>query len=205
MFKKDLGTYVRYYEFLSQIVDYDDRDLEKLSLYARHLRPLLRESRVEEDEVDLGNVMLKHYRLSKIRQQDLRLKEDANEYLETGEGAGTAQAKDPKEELLSQIILRLNEVFGEGEWTEKDAVNYLHTVAGKVSENTAVMNQMRNNSREQAMLGDFPQALDDAIFDSSEAQQALMEHLLGDAEKTRKFRKVVFDLLWSTNGGNQHD
>ncbi|MFT5116847.1 MAG: type I restriction enzyme R subunit, partial [Kiritimatiellia bacterium] len=39
IFKKDLGTFVRFYEFMSQIVDYSDTELEKLSLYARHLRP----------------------------------------------------------------------------------------------------------------------------------------------------------------------
>lgn len=44
IFKKDLGTFVRFYEFMSQIVDYDDTDLEKLSLYARSLRPMLRET-----------------------------------------------------------------------------------------------------------------------------------------------------------------
>jgi type I restriction enzyme, R subunit len=34
IFKKDLGTFVRFYEFMSQIVDYDKKELEKLSLYA---------------------------------------------------------------------------------------------------------------------------------------------------------------------------
>ena len=42
IFKKDLGTFVRFYEFMSQIVDYDDKGLEKLSLYARNLRPMFR-------------------------------------------------------------------------------------------------------------------------------------------------------------------
>ena len=47
LFKKDLGSYTRFYEFMSQIVDYDREDLEMLSLYARHLRPLLREDAEE--------------------------------------------------------------------------------------------------------------------------------------------------------------
>jgi type I restriction enzyme R subunit len=60
--------FTRYYEFMSQIVDYDSSDLEKLSLYARHLAPLLREKTPQEDPVDLSSVELSHYRLSKIRQ-----------------------------------------------------------------------------------------------------------------------------------------
>lgn len=201
LFKKDLGTYVRYYEFLSQIIDYDDRELEKLSLYARHLLPLLRESRVAEDEIDLSNVMLKHYRLSKIRQQDLIMKEDAGDYITSGDGAGSGKATDPKEEFLSQIIQRLNEVFGEGEWTEKDMVNYANTVADKLSENEAVMSQMRNNTPEQALLGDFKQAVDDAILDSSEAQQALMMQLFSDPAKAQHFQRIVFDLLSRVGAG----
>jgi type I restriction enzyme R subunit len=73
IFKKDLGTFVRFYEFMSQIVDYDDRALEKLSLYARHLRPMLREAYIEEDEIDLSNVELSHYRLTAIKQQHIKL------------------------------------------------------------------------------------------------------------------------------------
>ena len=73
IFKKDLGAVVRFYEFMSQIVDYDDKVLEKLSLYARNLRPMLREAETDEADIDLSNVVLSHYRLSKIRQQDIQL------------------------------------------------------------------------------------------------------------------------------------
>jgi type I restriction enzyme R subunit len=56
IFKKDLGSFVRFYEFMSQIVDYNDKDLEKLSLYARNLRPMLRETVLDEDNVDLSGI-----------------------------------------------------------------------------------------------------------------------------------------------------
>tara|TARA_R110001599_G_scaffold310115_1_gene517211 strand:- start:752 stop:4033 length:3282 start_codon:yes stop_codon:yes gene_type:complete len=196
IFKKDLGTFVRFYEFMSQIVDYDDKNLEKLSLFARNLRPMLRESAVEEDQIDLNHVVLSHYRLSKIRQQDIQLKEDAAGYeLEPGDSMGTAKAKDPKEEFLSQIITRLNELFITDELTEADMVNYANTIRDKVRENKLVMNQISSNSPEQAMLGAFPKAIDDAIMDSSEAHQNQMMQLLSDPEKVKGFAKVVFDLL----------
>ncbi len=195
IFKKDLGTFVRLYEFMSQIVDYDNRDLEKLSLYARNLRPMLREALPDEDDIDLDNVVLSHYRLSRIRQQDLKLKADAQEALAPADGLGTAKAKDRKEELLSQIIQRLNEIFITDELTEKDLVNYAYTVRDKVSENARVMEQLANNSPEQAMLGDFPKAIDDAVLESGEAHQNQMMQLLSDPLKAAGFARVVFDLL----------
>jgi len=196
IFKKDLGTFVRFYEFMSQIVDYDDKDLEKLSLYARNLRPMLRESLVDEEDIDLDGVVLSHYRLSKIRQQDLKLKEDSAEYqLEPGAGAGTGKGKDRQEELLSQLISKLNEVFITDQLTDKDLVNYAYTVRDKIRENEVVMKQMANNTAEQAMLGDFPKAIDDAVLDSSDAHQNQMMQLLSDPAKAQSFARVVFDLL----------
>lgn len=196
IFKKDLGTFVRFYEFMSQIVDYDDKALEKLSLYARNLRPMLREALVDVEDIDLNSVVLSHYRLSVIRQQDLKLEQDSADYkLEPGEGPGTANAKDKQEEFLSQIINRLNELFITDHLTEKDLVNYANTIRDKVSENELVMKQIANNTSEQAMLGDFTKAVDDAVMDSSDAHKNQMMQLLSNPDKAAGFAKVVFDLL----------
>ena len=73
-----MGTFVRFYEFMSQIVDYDDKDLEKLSLYARNLRPMLRESLIDDDDIDLHSVELSHYRLTAIRQQNLSISDNTS-------------------------------------------------------------------------------------------------------------------------------
>jgi type I restriction enzyme, R subunit len=196
IFKKDLGTFVRFYEFMSQIVDYDNKELEKLSLYARNLRPMLRETVVDDDDIDLDSIVLSHYRLSKIRQQDLALQQDSAEYqLEPGDAAGTAKAKDKKVEFLSQIVYRLNELFITDQLTEKDMVNYAYTIRDKVMENELVMRQLANNTAQQAMLGDFPKAVDDAILDSSDAYRNQMMQLLSDPKKAVGFAKIVFDLL----------
>jgi len=200
IFKKDLGTFVRFYEFMSQIVDYDNKDLEKLCLYARNLRPMLRESLIEEDDIDLNNVVLSHYRLSEIRRQDLELQENSPDFkLTPGEGLGTAKPQDLKEEFISQIISRLNELFITDQLTNKDLVNYAYTIRDKVSENKLVMMQIANNAPEQAMLGDFSKAVDDAVMDSNEAHQNQMMQLLSDPTKAAGFARVVFDLLRIVN------
>ena len=196
IFKKDLGSFSRFYEFMSQMVDYDDTDLEKLNLYARHLRPLLRETVLPEDEIDLDNVLLSHYRIAKIRQQDLQLKDEQGAYqLKPSDGLGSAKAHAQQEEWLSQVIQRLNEVFAMDGLTDQDTVNYAYTIRDKLGENASVMLQIANNSPEQAMLGDFAKALEDAIMDSSVAHQNQMVQLLSNAQKMKKFGRLVFDLI----------
>ena len=74
-------------------------------------------------------------------------------------------------------------------------MNYAQTIKDKVSENALVMKQIANNSTEQAMLGDFIKAVDDAVMDSSDAHNNQMMQLLSNPAKAADFAKVVFDLL----------
>ncbi len=196
IFKKDLGSFTRFYEFMSQIVDYDDIGLEKLSLYARYLRPLLRKRLLDEDDVDLNNVVMTHYRLSKIRQQDIKLQEDAAGYeLEPGNDVGTAKPKDKKEEFMSQIVARLNDLFVTDDLTDGDMIAFLHTTTSKVAENTTVMKQIKNNNANQALLGDFPKAFDDAVMDSNEAHQEMMMQYLSNPVLAEGLKRLAFEML----------
>jgi type I restriction enzyme R subunit len=167
----------------------------RFSRYAWHLRPLLREKLDEEDDIDLSNVALSHYRLSILRQQDLVMETGGDYKLHPGNDFGSAKAKDKKEEFLSQILARLNELFSTDGLTDKDLINYAHTIRDKVSENKNVMNQIQNNTPDQEMLGDFPKALDDAVMDSSEAHQRQMMRILSNPEVAKGFARVVFDLI----------
>ena len=192
IFKKDLGTFTRQYEFMSQIVDYDSKDLEKLSLYARNLRPLLRESASDEDDIDLSNIVMSHYRVSKLYQQDLKLQESSGE-LDAGGGAGTAKPKDKKEELLSKVINRLNEVFAGEDFTDKDMINFQNTIWDKVTENEIVVKQFSNNNTDQIMLGGYPDAAMDALFESQEAYEGMTMHLLSNPNQFKKFIRLMLD------------
>ena len=142
---------------MSQIVEYDSEDLEMLSLYARHLAPLLREKAPDQDIIDLSSVELSHFRLSKIKEQDLKMvKEGGEGGLEPGTDIGGGKAKSKEEEWLSQIIGRLNELFVTDGLTDKDLINYAYTIRDKMKENSAVMHQIANNSPAQALLGELP-------------------------------------------------
>ena len=73
--------------------------------------------------------------------------------------------------------------------------NYVNTISDKVRENELVMEQIANNSSEQALLGDFNKAVGEAIMDSSEAHNNQMMQLLSNPNKAKTFARLVFDLL----------
>ncbi len=104
---------------------------------------------------------------------------------------------------IVRLINHLNEVFVTDQLTDKDMVNYAYTIRDKVGENLLVMKQIENNSAEQALLGDFSKAIDDAILDSSDAHQNQMMQLLADPSKAANFARIVFDLLVQGQAGNR--
>jgi len=57
------------------------------------------------------------------------------------------------------------------------------------------MSQIQNNTAEQAMLGGFSKAIDDAVIDSSEAHQNQMMQVLSYPARATSFARIVFDLL----------
>ena len=90
---------------------------------------------------------------------------------------------------------RLNELFITEKLTDQDLINYAHTVMDKVVEDSNVVSQVSNNTREQAMLGHFPRAIDDAIMGSHEAHQDLMMQLLSDPMKKQQFDSLIYEMV----------
>lgn len=197
VFKKDLIAFYRYYEFTSQIVNFEDYELEKLSLFAKHLHPLLRLD-IIEDTVDVSDVIMTHYRLHEQREANLQLEikiGEAPKLPPAKEGAGAAP-KDPKTEFLNEIIERMNDLFIEDGLSENDMLNYAHTIAAKISENDVVMEQLRSNTKEQAMLGQFPDSITDAVIESMGVHNGIaMKLLTSDTPEAKGFAGLMFDML----------
>jgi len=191
IFKRDLKRFTRFYEFASQIIDYDDEGLEKFSIYARHLLPLLREERLDDD-VDITDIEMTHYRLSKKREEQIRLENEDGSLRPPSDE--TATAKERETERLSKIVEKMNELF-EGEFSEGDALSYAHTIVTKLRENERVMTQLRENSPDQAMKGDFPSAVMDAVIESMETHSELAQQYLGKERIRDGFAKLVMDLI----------
>ena len=102
---------MRLYAFLSQVLTFADPDLEKLYVFARHLRPLLPVAREELPREVQQNIDMESYRLQETRSGRIELERTAGVLDPIGPKG--AQGSAPEEiETLSRIIAELNERFG---------------------------------------------------------------------------------------------
>jgi len=193
LFRKDLGSFVRAYDFLAQIVDFADTDLEKRSIYYKHLLPVLRvnDARIA---LDLSGVVLAKYALKDKGQAQLQLSgEDA--LLKPPSEVGTGQAKDPVLATWEEIIQQANLPF-EGE--ELDAVaHFVEGVRRELVKNETLQKQAQNNSRSH--FGSSPhleKALTEAVSNSMDSHYNLSLQALGDKSKMQSLLKMLSELIY---------
>ena len=200
LFRKNLQSFVRLYEFLSQIVAYEDRELEQLCVYAKHLHPLLRLDRLQQDDVDVGELQLTHYRLSKRAEHQLHLSEEQGKYqLKPGSDVGSGKPHDPEKKRLSEIIEALNEIFG-AEVSDDDQLQFLAGIAQRISRQEDVMAQVNNHSIEQVMHGLFPKRVLNTVLDAMTDHEKLSLEVLDNETKSRAFALVILKMLKTTAG-----
>ena len=110
-FRGQLTDYVRLYAFLAQVLTFLDADLEKLHVFARHLRRLLTVDREELPREIQQNIDMESYRIQQTSSGRVGLER-------RGDRLEPVRTKEPGEitpeelEALSRIIADLNERFG---------------------------------------------------------------------------------------------
>ncbi len=191
LFKRDLGTFIRVYAFLSQMFDYGNTAIEKRALFYKRLLPLLEFGR-EREGIDLSKVVLTHHKLKDQGQRPLVLGEEGADYRLmplTDPGAGEVQ--DKVKVRLAEIVAKVNDLF-EGELTDDDKLVYVNNVLkGKLLESDVLVQQARSNSKEQfANSPDLANELMNAIMDAFAAHQTMSKQAL-DSERVRSGLKDI--------------
>ncbi|MHA3885531.1 type I restriction endonuclease subunit R [Stutzerimonas degradans] len=203
LFRKNLQSFVRLYEFLSQIVPYEDRELEQLCVFAKHLHPLLRVDRLQQDDVDVGELQLTHYRLSKRAEHQLRLSEEGGDYtLKPGSDVGSGKPHDPEKKRLSEIIEALNEIFG-ADTHDDDQLHFAAGITERLSRQDDLMAQVNNHSIDQVMHGLLPKRVIDTVLDAITDNEKMSLGVLDNETKSRAFVLVIYKMLKALAGGDR--
>ena len=182
LFRRDLMSFCNAYKFLSQIFDYSSSALEKRFLFFKRLYPLLEFQRERED-IDLSKVVLTHHTLRDKGKRNLVLGSEDAEKLKPLTELGSGSVQEKERALLSEVIARVNDLFG-GDTTEGDKLVYVNNVLkGKLLESETLRQQAATNTKEQfASSPDLIQELQNAIMDALSANTSLSKQAL-ESEK----------------------
>ncbi|QEG01603.1 hypothetical protein Mal15_56800 [Stieleria maiorica] len=189
LFRSDASTYLRAYTFLSQIFDYGNTDFEKRAIFFKYLVRLLKFGR-EREGVDLSQVVLTHHSIRDRGEQKMGLPGEEYPTLKPLDGAGTGQVRDEKKEYLSEIISKLNDLYG-ADVTDGDLLSHATTLNEKVLESKTLQQQAASNTKEQfAASPDLGREITDAIIDAMDIQEDLSARAL-NSEKIREGLKAI--------------
>lgn len=187
-FKTDLSRFVRTYNYVSQLVELGDADLENFSAFAKLYSKRLKG--VSPEQIDLTGLVLANYQLRSG--QDIQ--EQGAKYALKPISANEAEPSDREKEFISQIIARMNDLFGE----ISDDLGQRHFTSQIVEiaqQNDRVTEQVANNTKEQALQGDLPQVVRAATVDAMKSHNDLARVLLKDPQNMAAFFNLVYDIM----------
>ena len=188
-FRSQLTDYVRLYVFLSQVLTFADPDLEKLYVFARHLRRLLPASREDLPREVQQNIDMESFRIQQTSPGRIGLERQVWPLKPAGsKTAGTAGAKE--EEALSRIIAALNDRFGLNLGPEHRVT--LEHIRSALDEDAGLDASARVNTRENVRLT-FDPKVEDKIQEIVETNFDLYKRITDDSDFGRALKNFLFD------------
>ena len=188
-FRSQLVDYVRLYAFLSQVVTFADLDLEKLYVFARHLRRLLPADREELPREVQQNIDMESFRIQRTSRGRIALDRQAQPL----EPAGTKSRSSTAEqelEALSRIIEALNERFGLNLGPEHRVT--LEQIRAALDGDAGLDASARVNTRENVRLT-FDPKVEDKIQEIVETNFGLYKRITDDPDFGRALKNYLFD------------
>jgi type I restriction enzyme R subunit len=171
-FRGQLMAYRNLYAFLSQIIPYQDSDLERLYAFARNL---------------LAKLPLRFFRLQQMTEGSIDLSEGEAYPLKGPTDVGSGGVKD-EEVTLSSLIERLNERFGT-DFTEADQLFFDQIRASAENDETIAEAARANNFANFAAY--LERMLDVLFIARMEGNEEIFSRVMTDAE----FRSAAHEHL----------
>ena len=172
------------YGFLSQVIPYQDSDLEQLYTYLRFLLTKLPKREGSgpahlEDEVEL-----QYYRLQKISEGQIDLNTGDGQPLKGPGDVGTGQQDETIR--LSELIDILNERFGT-DFTQADQL-FFDQIQEEAIESEALRKAAATNSKEDFRYV-FEKAFEGLVIDRMDGNEDIFGKLMSDGE----FRRLAME------------
>ena len=186
-FRGQLKAYRNLYAFLSQIIPYQDSDLERLYAFVRNFLAKLPPPGDGQAFALDDEVALRFFRLQQMNEGSIDLSEGEADPLKGPTDVGTARAKD-EEVTLSSLIDRLNERFGT-DFTEADQLFFDQIRASAENDENIAEAARANNFANFAAYLD--RMLDELFIARMEGNEEIFSRVMTDTE----FRSAAHEHL----------
>jgi type I restriction enzyme R subunit len=195
LFRKDVGTFLRQYDFLSQIVNYEDISLEKLSIYLRHLAPVIAESQLDH-EIDLSTVDFDY--IAQHKQDTTSGKPSGGIELQPVSESGTGTARDPELVALEEVIAQINDLFS-GDHPDSSVRNVVTHIKDRLEESETLEQQAQNNSLAQFSASpDLHSEFVSAVIGAMVSSEDLSTQILNSPELKQKLLGELVPIIYQS-------
>jgi type I restriction enzyme R subunit len=190
-FKTTVFDYLKKYAFISQIVTFEDPQLEKLFIFLKFLiRKLPRRENPLPYEV-LEAIDMETYRIEKKGTTHVELQNTEGVIDPMGGGGGKGIAEDEKD-TLSRIIKEVNERYGTN-FNNADRV-ILNDLSKRLLESEVLLGSVKNNSKDAAKLK-FDQLFQDELVGVLDNHFSLYQKLDQSPELKKFVQERVFEYV----------
>jgi type I restriction enzyme, R subunit len=194
-FRGQLNDYVRLYGFLAQVLTFADTDLEKLYVFARHLRRLLPADRIELPREVQQNIDMESYRIQETGSGKIALERKAG-VLDPQSTKGKYGMAPEEIEPLSRIIAELNERFGLNLGPEHRVT--LGQLMERLDSDAGLDASARVNTRENVRLT-FDQKVEQVIQEIVDSNFELYKRITDDLAFGEMIKNYLFDQYLRTH------
>lgn len=193
MFRKDVGTFLRQYDFLSQIVNYEDLALEKLSIYLRHLAPVIAAEQLQH-EIDLSTVDFDYLAQHGLGTTNYPLAGGVP--LEPAKEAGTGTAKDPEMVALAEVIEKINDLFS-GDHPDSSVKSVVTHVKERLEESETLQQQAQHNTLAQFSASpDLHSEFMTAVIGAMASSEDLSTQIINNPDLSQKLLAELIPIIY---------
>jgi type I restriction enzyme R subunit len=193
LWRKDVGTYLRQYDFLSQLFDYQDPWLEKLAIYLKHLAPQLTDSALQTP-IDLSTVQLDF--ITQREKETVKATPEPCVQLRPTTEAGTGTAHDPEMAALADVIAAINDLFA-GDHPDSSLRNVVTHVKDRLEASPTLRQQARSNTLAQFSANpDLTNEFNTAVLGAMESSHDISVQILNTPQIAQKLLEQLVPLIY---------
>lgn len=191
-FRRQIRSFVKWYNYITQIVRMFDKELHKEYIFCSYLSHLLPSDQVEV--WDLGNkVALEYYKLEETFTGSITLKKDVSgQYEPATIKKGTPQQE--KKSQLEEVIEKFNEHYA-GEISAGDRI-LAGILMDKMSKDDILRKSAQQDGEQIFTNSVFSKAYDKTAMDSYKESREVFSALFSDSKKYLALKNALAEIMY---------